>query len=83
MSDLGAGDEDDRGPPSAAEYVLGVLSAHERRAVEQRITREPAFAREVAFWEERLGDLPRALLRFVSLPAFGHASRLRSIVARV
>jgi len=58
MSDSGARDEeDDRGPPIAAEYVLGVLSAHERRAVEQRITREPAFAREVAFWEERLGGL--------------------------
>jgi len=61
MSDSGAGDEDDRGPPSAAEYVLGVLSAHERRAVEQRITREPAFAREVAFWEERLGGLAEGI----------------------
>ena len=61
MSDSGARDEDDRGPPSAAEYVLGVLSAHERRAVEQRITREPAFAREVAFWEERLGGLAEGI----------------------
>ena len=61
MSDSGAGDGDDRGPPSAAEYVLGVLSAHERRAVEQRITREPAFAREVAFWEERLGGLAEGI----------------------
>ena len=61
MSDSGARDEDDRGPPSAAEYVLGVLSAHERRAVEQRIAREPAFAREVAFWEERLGGLAEGI----------------------
>jgi anti-sigma-K factor RskA len=57
MSDTGAKDEDERGPPIAAEYALGVLGAHERRAVEQRIAREPAFAREVAFWEERLGGL--------------------------
>lgn len=61
MSDTGARDEDDRGPPSAAEYVLGVLDARERRAVEQRIAREPAFAREVAFWEERLGGLAEGI----------------------
>jgi anti-sigma-K factor RskA len=61
MSDSGARDEEDRGPPSAAEYVLGVLSAHERRAVEQRIAREPALAREVAFWEERLGGLAEGI----------------------
>jgi anti-sigma-K factor RskA len=41
----------------AAEYVLGVLSLRERRAVEVRIAREPAFAREVADWEGRLGGL--------------------------
>jgi anti-sigma-K factor RskA len=41
----------------AAEYVLGVLGLSERRAVEVRIGREPAFAREVADWEERLGGL--------------------------
>jgi anti-sigma-K factor RskA len=39
----------------AGEYVLGVLEASERSAVAQRIEREPAFASEVAFWEERLG----------------------------
>jgi anti-sigma-K factor RskA len=60
MSDTGARD-DDRAPPSAAEYVLGVLSAPERRAVEQRIARDPAFAREVAFWEERLGVLAEGI----------------------
>jgi anti-sigma-K factor RskA len=61
MSGSGARDEDDRGAPSAAEYVLGVLSAHERHAVEQRIAREPAFAREVAFWEERLVGLAEGI----------------------
>ena len=38
---------------TAAEYVLGVLGAPERRAVEQRIARDQVFAREVAFWEKR------------------------------
>jgi anti-sigma-K factor RskA len=38
----------------AAEYVLGVLTLPERRAVEERRTREAAFARLIADWEERL-----------------------------
>ncbi|HET7680042.1 MAG TPA: anti-sigma factor [Xanthobacteraceae bacterium] len=41
----------------AAEYVLGVLDAGQRRAAERRLTEDPAFAAEVAFWEERLGGL--------------------------
>jgi anti-sigma-K factor RskA len=41
----------------AAEYVLGVLGAEERREVERRLAQEPALASEVAFWEERLGGL--------------------------
>jgi anti-sigma-K factor RskA len=44
-------------PIVAGEYVLGVLEASERTAVTQRIEREPAFANEVALWEERLGGL--------------------------
>ena len=46
-------------PPSdmAAEYVLGVLGARERRAVESRIASEPEFSREVAFWESRFMPL--------------------------
>lgn len=44
-------------PIVAGEYVLGVLDAGERSAVAQRIEDEPDFAREVAFWEERLGGL--------------------------
>src|SRR5262245_32146892 len=44
-------------PIVAGEYVLGVLDANERSAVAQRIEHEGDFAREVAFWEERLGAL--------------------------
>jgi anti-sigma-K factor RskA len=39
----------------AAEYVLGVLGAAERRQAQQRLAHDQAFANEVAFWEERLG----------------------------
>jgi anti-sigma-K factor RskA len=42
---------------TAAEYVLGVLGAEERRAVERRLAQEPALAAEVSFWEERLSGL--------------------------
>jgi anti-sigma-K factor RskA len=45
----------------AAEYVLGVLGATERREVERRLAREPALAAEVAFWEERLCGLADAV----------------------
>jgi anti-sigma-K factor RskA len=39
----------------AAEYVLGVLDSEERRRAQRRLAHDPAFAGEVAFWEERLG----------------------------
>jgi len=46
----------DQMPPEddvlAGEYVLGVLDTAQRRAVESRIAREPAFADEVAGWEQ-------------------------------
>ena len=45
------------GQSLAAEYVLGVLDAQQRREAEQRLIRDPAFASEVAFWEQRLGGL--------------------------
>src|SRR6266436_10281700 len=45
----------------AAEYVLGVLSAAQRREVERRLSQEPALASEVAFWEERLTGLTDAV----------------------
>src|SRR4249919_3956222 len=57
MSDedtIGAGDRQDL---TAAEYVLGVLGAEERRRAEFRIASEPRFAAEVAYWEARLGRL--------------------------
>jgi anti-sigma-K factor RskA len=47
----------DRGDVVAAEYVLGLLDAAERRAVEQRLAHDTALAAEVAFWEARLSGL--------------------------
>src|SRR5262245_37131168 len=38
----------------AAEYALGALAGTERAAAEQRVAREPAFARLVMDWEQRL-----------------------------
>ena len=60
MSDTGRRDNEGMGL-TAAEYVLGVLNAAQRDAAERRIGRDPAFAREVAFWEERLGGLASAV----------------------
>src|SRR6266849_1783130 len=51
----------DGGNLVAAEYVLGVLGAEERREVERRLAQEPALASEVAFWEARLGGLADAV----------------------
>jgi anti-sigma-K factor RskA len=45
----------------AGEYVLGVLSAAERRAFEARMVREPALRTEVEYWEQRLGVLASEL----------------------
>jgi anti-sigma-K factor RskA len=57
MSDI----HDHSGPPedelTAAEYVLGVLTGGERIAAERRLAAEPAFARLVSAWEERLAPL--------------------------
>ena len=61
MSDedtLGGGDRHDL---TAAEYVLGVLGAEDRRAAEFRMAAEPTFAAEVAFWETRLGGLAESV----------------------
>jgi anti-sigma-K factor RskA len=55
--------EDDNGPIDggddllAAEYVVGVLSAEERREAATRIERDPGFARLVEAWEARLSPL--------------------------
>lgn len=45
----------------AAEYVLGVLGAAERRQAQQRLAHDQAFADEVAFWEEKLGAFADAV----------------------
>jgi anti-sigma-K factor RskA len=57
MSENDTIDPADDGRLLAAEYVMGVLGAPERREVERRLRQEPAFASEVAFWEERLTAL--------------------------
>ena len=67
MSTTDHSDEDD-GRVIAAEYVLGVLNSADRKAVEEHLAREPGFAAEVAFWEERLGPLADGV-RPVSPPA--------------
>lgn len=61
MSDDGTMTPADGGNLIAAEYVLGVLGAEERREVERRLAQEPALASEVAFWEERLGGIADAV----------------------
>jgi anti-sigma-K factor RskA len=54
---------DDHGPMEggddlvAAEYVVGALSAEERRQAALRIERDPGFARLVEAWEARLSPL--------------------------
>ena len=62
MSDERNMSEDDGRDFAAAEYVLGVLSASDRRAAEARIVRDPAFAADVAFWEARLGGLAEGVV---------------------
>src|SRR5262249_871160 len=54
-------DPTDDGNLIAGEYVLGVLSAADRREVERRLAQEPRLASEVAFWEERLAGLTDAV----------------------
>jgi anti-sigma-K factor RskA len=61
MSESDTTDPADDGSLIAAEYVLGLLGAAERREVERRLSREPAFASEVAFWEQRLAGLADAV----------------------
>jgi anti-sigma-K factor RskA len=56
MSDQHTPDRDE-GTPQAAEYLLGVLSASERRDFERRLAQEPALRTEIEFWEQRLGSL--------------------------
>jgi anti-sigma-K factor RskA len=78
MSDNHTIDPED-GDIVAAEYVLGVLGAAERREVERRLGREPALSSEVAFWEERLSVLTDAV-EAVTPPLDGW-SRIESAIA--
>ena len=61
MSDEDTIGGDDRHDFTAAEYVLGVLGAEDRRAAEFRMAAEPNFAAEIAYWETRLGGLAEAV----------------------
>ena len=56
MSSDSTMDRDD-GTPLAAEYVLGVLDAEQRRDFERRLAQEASLRTEVEFWEKRLGGL--------------------------
>jgi anti-sigma-K factor RskA len=80
MSTNGTEDRDDHGAPTAAEYVLGVLDAVQRRAVEQRLAGDAAFAREVSFWEQRLGPLAEAVPP-IAPPQDGWARIERALVS--
>jgi len=62
MSDDRSAGHDDA-MPLAGEYVLGVLSAVERRDFERRLVREPALRTEVEYWERRLGGLASEIER--------------------
>lgn len=50
----------------AAEYVLGTLPHADRLAVETRINKDPAFAKAVTDWENRLSSLNDA---YIDAPA--------------
>lgn len=51
--DLGEGDDD----LQAAEYVLGVHAGAQQAVLARRAETDPAFARRVAAWEERLAPM--------------------------
>lgn len=73
----------------AGEYVLGVLDGVQRRAAEQRLAAEPAFAAEVTAWETHLMVLAEQIAP-VPVPgyvwarigsALGFGAPARSVVA--
>jgi anti-sigma-K factor RskA len=80
MSENGTEDREEHGALIAAEYVLGVLPAEERREAQARIVHDAVFAREVAFWERRLGPLAEAIAP-VAPPADGW-SRVEGVLRR-
>ena len=79
MSEDDTIDPADGGNVIAAEYVLGVLGAAERREFERRLTQEPALDLEVAFWEERLGGLADAVAPVA--PPDHTWSRIEAVIA--
>ena len=62
----------------AAEYVLGMLDADERRAAEARIAADPDFRAAVAAWADRLQPLADA-----ATPVAPDAETLGRILARI
>ena len=79
MSDSSKKDHEGTGLTAAA-YVLGVLGPAQRRAAERRLGRDTVFAREVAYWEGRLGGLADAVPE-VAPPGDGWA-RIEAALAR-
>ncbi|PVM86121.1 anti-sigma factor [Caulobacter radicis] len=65
--------------PLAGEYVLGVLDATERAEAERRLAADPAFARSVAWWEERLTPLAADIA--AAQPSEGLWPRIQAMVA--
>ena len=65
----------------AAEYVVGVLPADERRAVAARIESDPAFARLVDRWEVHLSPMAAAYPE-VAVPAAVKTAIDRRLFAR-
>ena len=57
-----------------AEYVVGVLPVEERRALEDRMSREPDIRRRVLEWENRMEDLN---------DTYGQLAAPRSVKARI
>lgn len=50
----------------AAEYAIGLLDRDQRRAAEDRLTRDPEWARVVARWQRQLSQMDAA---FAPVPA--------------
>lgn len=61
----------------AAEYVLGVLPAEERRQVTQRLAQDPVFAALVSDWEAHLSPLNQQVQPVTPPPAVKRALEAR------
>ncbi|TCM58539.1 anti-sigma-K factor RskA [Rhizobium sp. PP-F2F-G48] len=83
MTEIDDSDRDrSRDEVLAAEYAVGVLSFADRKRLEARIEREPAFALLVAQWEDRLSPLelpteeapPRSVYPKIEARLFGSSA---------